>query len=67
MRTFGKLREKIKTKYGTIAEFATAMGKDTSTVSGKLNGKTGWKQAEIELACKLLDIPMEQVCEYFFY
>lgn len=67
MRTFGKLREAIKQKYRTLAAFATAMNMDVSTLSGKLNGRTGWKQSEIELACKLLDIPIENVGEYFFY
>ena len=67
MRTFGKLREAIKQKYRTLAAFATAMNMDVSTLSGKLNGRTAWKQSEIELACKLLDIPIENVGEYFFY
>lgn len=67
MRTFGRLREAIKQKYRTLAAFATAMGMDVSTLSGKLNGRTGWKQNEIELACKLLDIPIEEVGVYFFY
>ena len=67
MRTFGKLREAIKQKYRTLAAFATAMNMDVSTLSGKLNGRTGWKQSEIELACKLLGIPIEKVGEYFFY
>ena len=67
MRTFGKLREAIKQKYRTLAAFATAMNMDVSTLSGKLNGRTGWKQSEIELACKLLEIPIENVGEYFFY
>ena len=67
MRTFGRLREAIKQKFRTLAAFATAMGMDVSTLSGKLNGRTGWKQSEIELACKLLEIPIEKVGEYFFY
>ena len=67
MRTFGKLREAIKQKYKTLADFAAAMGMDVSTLSGKLNGRTGWKQSEIERACYLLGIPIEKVGEYFFY
>ena len=67
MRTFGKLREVIKRKFGTIAVFADALNMDRSTLSGKLNGKVGWKSTEIEAVCSLLDIPMTSVTEYFFY
>lgn len=67
MRTFGRLREEIRKKYGTFDKFAEAMGMDSSTLSKKLNGRVGWTGDEIEKACELLDIPLEKVCEYFFY
>lgn len=67
MRTYGRLREKIKTVFGTIGKFATAMGKDRSTISNRLNGLSAWDQAEIEKACKLLGIQMTEVQDYFFY
>ena len=67
MRTYGKLRERIRAKFGTIGAFAKAWGKDRSTVSNKLNGLTPWTQVDIEEICKLLDISIEEVCEYFFY
>ncbi len=67
MRTFGKLREKIKAKFKTLYKFADALGMDRSTFSGRINGKTAWKNTEIESACKLLDISMDCVGEYFFY
>lgn len=67
MRTYGKLRERIKAKFGTIGNFTKAMGKNRSTITEKLNGKVAWTCDEIELACKLLDIPMAEVSEYFFY
>ena len=67
MRTYGKLREKIKAIFGTIGAFADAMGKDRSTVSNKLNGLVAWSQTEIEDSCKLLNIDIEEVGEYFFY
>ena len=67
MRTYGKLREKIKEKYGTIGAFATAMDKDRSTISNKLNGVVAWTHTEIEDACRLLEISMDEVGEYFFY
>lgn len=67
MRTYGKLREKIKNVFGTIGSFATAMGKDRSTISNKLNGLAAWGQDEIEKACMLLGISMDEVTDYFFY
>ena len=67
MRTYGKLREKIKNVFGTIGKFATAMGKDRSTISNKLNGLAAWTQDEIEKACILLGISMDEVTDYFFY
>lgn len=67
MRTYGRLREKIKAVFGTIGNFAAAMGKDRSTVSNKLNGLAAWTQDEIETTCKLLGIPMSEVHDYFFY
>lgn len=67
MRTYGKLREKIKAVYGTIGDFAIAMNKDRSTISNKLNGIVAWTNVEIETACRLLDISMPEVAEYFFY
>ena len=67
MRLFGRLREEIRKNFKNTEEFAKAMGIDRSTLSAKLNGKTGWKQSEIEKACKLLSITMAEVGEYFFY
>lgn len=67
MRTYGKLREKIKAVFGTIGNFATAMNKDKSTISNKLNGLVAWTNVEIENACKLLGISISEVPEYFFY
>lgn len=67
MRTYGKLREKIRAEFKTLDHFAEAMGMHRSTLSNKLNGLAAWKQFEIEKACGLLNIPMEEVSEYFFY
>ena len=67
MRTYGKLREKIKSVFGTIGAYADAMGKDRSTISNKLNGLVAWTQVEIEETCKLLGVSINEVPEYFFY
>lgn len=67
MRTYGKLREKIKAVFGTIEKFAIAMNKDRGTISHKLNGLAAWTDVEIETACQLLGISIFEVHEYFFY
>lgn len=64
--SYAKLKGKIKEIFGTQSAFALAMGMDNATLSGKLNNKTSWKDEEIEKACGLLNIPIEQVHEYFF-
>ena len=67
MKTYGRLREEIKLKFQNIDNFAKAMKINRSTLSGKLNSKTAWTQSEIEKACKLLELPIDKVGEYFFY
>lgn len=67
MRTYGKLREKIKNNYDNIDSFAIAMKKSRTTISFKLNGKVPWNQSEIEEACALLDISKSEIFDYFFY
>ena len=67
MRTYGKLREKAKNLYGGISAFADALGLDRSTVSKKMNSVTPWTQPEMEAVCNLLNIPYENIPEYFFY
>ena len=66
-RTYGKLREKIKSKYPTLKVFAKTIGIDASTLSAKLNGLAPWKQTDIELVCQLLGISVAEIGEYFFY
>lgn len=63
---YNKLRGKIREVYRTQDEFAEAMQMNTSTISGKLNGKSDWTRTEMELACTLLDIPMAEMHIYFF-
>lgn len=63
---YRKLLGKIREVYGTSCEFAKAMNLSERSISLKLNGKVGWKQQEIDLACELLGIPYSEVSEYFF-
>jgi transcriptional regulator with XRE-family HTH domain len=63
---YAKLRGRIVEKFQTQSAFARAMGKNTSTINGKLNGKSQWTADEIEKACGLLDIPLTEAHLYFF-
>ena len=65
--SYSKLKGKIKEYFGTNKAFAQAMGMDLSSLSMKLNNKSPWKREEIEKACELLQIPIEEVYLYFFY
>lgn len=63
---YAKLRGKIKEKFGSQDNFATAMDMDRSTMSLKLNGKSDWTRREIEKSCALLSIPVAEAYVYFF-
>ena len=63
---YSKLRGKIREVFGTQDAFAKAMEMDCSTLSLKLNNKSEWTHSEIEKACTLLGISIEEVHIYFF-
>lgn len=64
--SYAKLRGRIIEYFGRNADFAGALGIDPSSLSAKLSSKTSWKREEIEKACELLEIPIEEVYLYFF-
>jgi len=57
----GKIREKFRTQEA----FACAIGMAPSTLSRKLYGKSQWTFLEVERACRVLDISMEDAPMYF--
>lgn len=63
---YNKLIGRIIEKFSTRKAFAIEMGMSEHTLSEKLNGKISWKQSEISLACKLLDIADYEIPSYFF-
>lgn len=63
---YTKLLGRITEKVGTHGIFADLMGLSERTVSLKLNGRVGWKQAEISKACEVLEIPDNEIHAYFF-
>jgi len=64
--SYSKLRGRIREVFGTQEDFATAMGMDRSTLSQKLNGKSGWTRLEMEKACDVLHVDIAEVHLYFF-
>lgn len=63
---YSKLTGKIIEKFGTRDKFASALMISRDSVSLKLNGKTPWKQEEIDKTCELLDIDKSDIGIYFF-
>ena len=63
---YSKLKGTIVEKYGTQSNFATVIGLSERTLSNKLNSKKPFKQPEISFICSLMDIPDEEIPQYFF-
>lgn len=63
---FRKLQGRIKEVFETQGAFAGAMGLSETTITAKLKGRIDWKRTEMRKACELLEIPIEEIHEYFF-
>ena len=63
---YSKLRGRIVERFGIQSAFAAALGMSEGTLSGRLTNKSFFTAEEIVTACKLLDIRLEEVNEYFF-
>lgn len=63
---YSKLLGRIVELVGTQSKFAETIGLSERSVSMKLNGKVGWKQAEIAKACEVLRIAPDEIPSYFF-
>ena len=66
MYNLNKLKGRIIEKFGTQGNFAKAIGVSERTLSLKLDNRVDWKQSEIGKACELLEIPKEEIADYFF-
>ena len=64
--SYSKLRGKIKEVFGTQEAFATRVKMTPATLSQKLNNASEFDQKEIVNAMKALNIPLDEVNEYFF-
>lgn len=61
-----KLTGRIIEKFETRNAFAYRMGISQTTLYNKLTGRTEFTSDEIRKACALLDIPPEDVYQFFF-
>ena len=61
-KLYGKIREKEKSN----AVFSSKLGISERTLSLKLNNKVDFRQNEITKACDILEIPVEEISQYFF-
>ena len=66
MYDYSKLRGRIVEKYGTLSDFAKALGITLVVVSQKMNNKSGFSRADIEKWSNLLDISSSEYDVYFF-
>jgi len=64
---FGRLREEIHLKFGTLQNFANAVDIKYCSLIRKLSKKTEFTREEIARCCEVLDIPISRIPELFFY
>lgn len=60
------LRGKIIERFGSLSNFAAAMGMSPATLSWRMSGKAEWKRGEIATAIQLLKIHPTEIALYFF-
>ena len=63
---YSKLLGKMKEKGITQCELAKAINTTTPTLNMKLNNNSRFRQDEIFNICNTLDIPCDELGEYFF-
>lgn len=63
---YSKLLGRIKECGLTQEQLAKAIGKNKSTISAKINGQFSFTTKEIDDICRVLDIPNNEIGDYFF-
>lgn len=66
VESFDKLKGLMREKRYTQTQMAIDLDMSISSLNHKLNGTATWQWNEMEKILKLLDIPCEQIGEYFF-
>lgn len=65
-KNYSKLLGRIRECGLTQELLAKAIGKNKSTVSTKLNGRSPFTAKEIDDICKVLNISNDEIGDYFF-
>lgn len=68
---YSLLRGRIRELFGSEKNFAyelrnSELSMSTGTFNSRINGNTYFKQPEIQIICKLLQIKLEEIILYFF-
>lgn len=63
---YRKLKGRIVEKYGSQTRFVKKYGISENSFSMKMNNKTRFSSDDIVKMSEMLDIPKEEVGEYFF-
>lgn len=63
---YRKLRGRIVTQYGTMTNFADALGVSKATISKYLCGKSDFGAKQITMWCDALEIRHKEIGDYFF-
>lgn len=63
---FDKLTGRIIEKFKTRENFAPKVPMSIPTLINKLNGRVDFKSKEVVRFCRLLDIPLEQIPNFFY-
>lgn len=63
---FSKLKGRIKEKFDTQERFAAELGVSVPALIKKLNNKSQFNQSEIDKSRILLEIPNDELDQYFF-
>ena len=66
MFDYSKLRGRIREIMGSEVKFAEAMSLSSNSISLRFSGKVRWTNDDIVTACKILDIPLNDIPVYFF-
>lgn len=62
---YSKLKGKIIEKYGTHRDFAKELNMSHVSLSYKLTGKRQFTSSEIYKCAELLQIPLNEIADYF--
>jgi transcriptional regulator with XRE-family HTH domain len=66
MFNYSKLLGKIKESGYNQEKLAAELNKDVSTINAKLNNRSFFSQKEIDDVCRILNIPNDEIVDYFF-